>query len=290
MSVSKLVIPTLSKHTDVFRPAISDRYSRLFLFNPQDSKYRLKDKTLFLDNVALNKEELFKLGKNHEVNKHITENTLIYGIFSYLYWKKGLEHNTTFEISITDISKFFEVTMGEKGFKLFEKLKTFEGIFGIITETGEAFQILKVEKNGSKLHIVSEYMHRALNMMITFSKEENKPFYFTTYAHSSLVASKNKTASLIVIELVRLFATGGRYPKTGIFNLERYVPQLRAIRLANKSNSLKNRDLKRIFTSVYRLIATKTEISNEIDELVYTKVIPTANEFHLVIKMYKNDK
>lgn len=290
MAPKNLIVPTLSSHTDVFRPTISDRSSRLFLFNPQGSKYTLKDKMLFRDEVALSKEELFIQAKNHAVNQPIKENVLIYGVFSYLYLKKGLEYNQSFEISITDISRFFGVTMGEKGFKLFEKLKTLEQVFGIIGKTGEAFQLLKVEKHGSKLHIVSEYMHRALNMMISFSKSENKPLYFTPYAHSSLIASKNKIASLIVVELIRLFATAGKFPRIRIYQLEQYVPQLRAIRFSNKSNSLKNRDLKRIFTSVYRLIATKTEISREIDELLFEEIIPTVSEFYFVIKMFKKDK
>jgi hypothetical protein len=291
VEINSLIIPTLTGYTDVFRPTVKDKKtSQAFLFNPQDNRYRLNGKTLLFNNFTINKEEVIEFAEDPAVNMAIKENVLVYGIFSYLCSRKGLEYNTIFEIGITDISIFFGVTMGEKGFKLFEKLKSLESVYGVITETGEVFPLLTVKKSGLKLKITTEYMHRVFNRMIAISKdkENNKPYFFTNLANVSIVSSRNKTAALIIIELIRLIVSAGKFQShITIYRLEKYIPQLRAIRVSSRGHSQKNRDLKRIFTSVYQLISSRTEITSTFDQFTVERIIPTVNQFNLVIKVYR---
>lgn len=289
MENNRLIIPTLSGYTDVFRPTVSDKKrSQAFLFNPQDNQYQLHDKKLLFNNLVLSQEDMVSLVQDPVINKPIEENVLVYGIFSYLCINKGLEHNTTFEVGITDISSFLGITVGKKGFRLFEKLKSLESIWGVLVEIGEVYPLLTVEKSGLKLKITTDYMHRVLNRMIDFSRdrENNKPFFFTNLAHASLVSMRNKTAALIVIELVRLIVSAGRIkPHISIYRLEKYVPQLREIRESCRGNSLKNRDLKRIFTSVYQLLSSNTEVISTFDEFSIEELTPTIDQFNYVIKI-----
>lgn len=111
MGTNALIIPTLSDYTNVFRPTISKPISKAFLFNPKDYRYRLEDNSLKLDDNRLSTEDLRRLAGDPEVNQPIEENVLIYGIFSYLSLKKGLAFHSSFEIRITDMSRYFGITM-----------------------------------------------------------------------------------------------------------------------------------------------------------------------------------
>jgi hypothetical protein len=99
------------------------------------------------------------------------------------------------------------------------------------------------------------------------------------------VAERNKVAAMIVIELVRLIVTtGGRHqPKIQLSTLEKYVPQLRVIRESCQANKLKNRDLKRIFSRVYPLLESKTELHRTFRDFSTNKFIPKVDQFHMNI-------
>lgn len=285
----RLVIPTLTGYTDVFRPAVSKKNSKAFLFNPQDDRYRVKGSMLQWDGQDLTVDEVIRLATDVNVNQPIEENVLIYGLFSYLSRRKELAQNSSLDIAITDISRFFDVTMGEKGFRLQEKLQQLQTVYGVIVEPFEVFHLLTVKNEGKKLRVTAEYMHLVLKSMMTISHDliNEKPYYYTTLAHASLVAERNKVAALMVIELVRLIVTAGRThkPKMSFYTMEQYVPQLQANREAEKRNSLKNRDLKRIFTIVYALLETKTDLMSTFNDFSVTKVVPTVNKYHEVIRV-----
>lgn len=287
MGINVLIIPTLSDYTDVFRPAVSKPGSKAFLFNPKDSRYRLEGNSLKRDGRILSQEELLRLASDSNVNQSIEENVLIYGVFSYLYLK-GLRFHGSFEIGITDISRYFGVTMGEKGFRLLDKLRSLEAVYGVFADSGEVHPLLTVELHGSKLRLTSTYMHRALAAMLAVHQDwmNRKSFFYSGMAHASLIAARNKTAALIVIELVRLIASAGvgRTPRISIFRLEQYVSQLRAVRLSAGSTSQKNRDLKRIFRAAYRLLQSETDIFVMYRDFVMEEVVPTVNDFQMLIK------
>ncbi|MNW58998.1 hypothetical protein D3C74_368930 [compost metagenome] len=178
--------------------------------------------------------------------------------------------------------------MGEKGFRLLEKLQSLETVYGILADSGEAFPLLMVEPSGSKLLLTSTYMHRVLTaiLAIHYDWEKRKPFFYTGLVHARLIAARNTTAALMVIELVRLIVNAGsrRSPSVAVSRLEKYVPQLREIRLSSCSTSQKNRDLKRIFRAVYRRLQSDTDIFSTYRDLAIEEVFPTVNEFQLVIK------
>lgn len=288
MEQGRFIIPTLSGFNDVFRPAATKKNNQAFLFNPQDVQYQLKEGVLMLDGHVLSLDELIQLACDVTVNHPIEENVLIYGVFSYLALRKGLAYHSVLEISVTDISRFFNVTMGEKGFRLLEKLQSLETVYGVIVEPYEVFPLLTVERVEAKLRVTSEYMYLTFKAMMAISLDASheKPYYFTDLAHANLVAERDKVAALIVIELVRLIVTAGRkQPHISFFTLERYVPQLRATRESATRNSTKNRDLKRIFSLVYRLLESKTELVSTFIDLSTNGVIPTVNRFHEVINV-----
>lgn len=282
MGTNALIIPTLSGYTDVFRPTFSKPDSKAFLFNPKESRYRLEDRLLTLNGSSIPKEELLRLAGEPAENQPIEENVLIYGIFSYLYLRKGLAYNNTFEIGITDISRYFGVTMGEKGFQLLEKLRSLETVYGVLADSGEVFPLLTIEISSSKMRLTSTYMHRALVAMLAihYDWENRKPFFYAGLAHSRLIAARNTTAALIVIELIRLIVSAGsrRSPSIAIYRLEKYVPQLREIRLSRCSTSQKNRDLKRIFRVVYRLLQSDTDIFSTYMDFVIEEAVPDSEQ------------
>lgn len=285
-----LIIPTLKGFTDVFRPTVSKPDSRAFLFNPQDARYQLNDGRLMRDGAVLSLEELSRLAGDVTVNQSIDENVLIYGMFSYLVLKKGLSYHSTVEIGITDISRFFRVTMGKTGFRLFEKLHALQAVYGVWTDSREVFHLLTVERMGKKLMVSSQYMHYVWKAMIATSEDPNngRPFYFTELAHASLVAERDKVAALLGIEFVRLIVTAGRrrQPNIRFSTLEQYVPQLRVIRESFRPNKLKNRDLKRILSRAYRILESKTELSRTFVDFGTNEVIPKVEQFHEVIKVH----
>lgn len=135
-------------------------------------------------------------------------------------------------------------------------------------------------------------MHRALAAMLAVHQDwkKRKPFFYSGLGHASLVAARNKTAALIVLELARLIASSGAggTPRISVFRLEQYAPQLRAIRLSNGSTSQKNRDLKRIFRVVYRLLQSETDIFSTYRDFVMEELFPTVSDFHCVIKASHN--
>jgi len=292
MGTNALIIPTLSGYTDVFRPTISKPDSKAFLFNPQDSRYRLEGRVLTLNGSPIRKEELLRLAGDPAENQPIKENVLIYGVFSYLFQRKDFANSSSFEIGITDISRYFGVTTGEKGFRLLEKLQSLATVYGILADSGEVFPLLTVEPSDSKLRLTSIYLHRVLSAMLAihYDWEKRKPFFYTGLAYASLIAARNTAAALIVIELVRLIVSAGsrRSPSIAVSRLEQYVPQLRAIRLSDCSTSRKNRDLKRIFRVVYRLLQSDADIFSTYRDFIMEEVFPTVNDFQLVIKVSHN--
>ncbi|GMA58075.1 hypothetical protein C7445_1271 [Alicyclobacillus sacchari] len=194
---------------------------------------------------------------------------------------------TTFDISITDISRFFAVTMGKTGFQLFEKLQSLQAVYGVRTDTYEIFPLLTLEQVGKKLRVSSQYMHSTWTTMLA-QRGKRKRRYFTELAHVDLVAERNKAAALIVIELVRLIVTAGSQGKPNIqlYTLEKYVPQLRVIRESARPNKLKNRDLKRIFSRVYPLLESKTELGRTFVDFETKKLIPTVEQFNESIRVH----
>ena len=279
-----LMIPTLSGFTDVCRPTVSKTNSRAFLFNPQDSKYQLKEGRILREGSALSVEELSQMAGEVTVNQSIEENVLIYGVFSYLISRKRLALYSASDIGITDISRFLGVTMGKTGFHLIEKLQALQTVYGVWADSGEVYPLLTVERVGTKLRLSSSYMHNVWKAMIAASADLNlgMPYYYTELAHADLVAERKKVAALIVIELVRLIVTAGsrRRPEIQLSTLEKYVPQLRVIRESRQANKLKNRDLKRIFLMVYQLLESKTELHRTFLDFSTNKFIPKVDQFH----------
>jgi len=167
-----LIIPTLKRFTDVFRPTVSKPDSRAFLFNPQDARYQLEDGHLMRDDAVLSDDELRRLADDVTVNQPIEENVLIYGVFSYLVMK-GLEDYSTFDIGITDISRYFGVTMGQTGFRLFEKLQGLQTVYGILKDSNEVHPLLMVDRIGKKLRVSSQYMHHVWQAILATSEERD---------------------------------------------------------------------------------------------------------------------
>lgn len=239
------------------------------------------------DASVLSIEEVRRLASDAMVNKSIEENVLIYGLFSY-FVLKGLKNCSTFDMSITDISRYFGVTLGKTGFRLVEKLESLQAVYGVLTDSHQVFPLVIVGQTGTKFRVSSQYMHHIWKAMLTASENPNTPYYFTGLAHANLVAERNKVAALIVIELVRLIVTAGSQhrPSIQVYTLEQYVPQLRVIRESDRPNKLKNRNLKRIFTRVYPLLNLKTDLSRTFTELKSNELTPTVAQFHHSITVY----
>lgn len=266
----RLIIPTLSGFKDMLRPAISDEKSRMALLNVQNEDFVFKGHVLYHRSKALSENEIFDLIAEPKINRPLDEPVLVNAIFSFLYLKRDLRNQVEFETSINELNSFMGVSTGAKGFRLVEKLEALSNIYGVISGVG-VFPLLEVRRFQNKLILTSHYFHQALNMMLTESVNRygERGIYYTDKVHASLVAERNKTAALIVIELARLIVTAGRRgkPHITLSELALRIPQLYAIWSNPNGTSFQNRQLHRAFSKVKQLMADKTKLPKAYPEL-----------------------
>ncbi|MEC1947634.1 hypothetical protein P9E76_21825, partial [Schinkia azotoformans] len=172
--------------------------------------------------------------------------------------------------TVSEFSKYFGLSTGSKGFQLLEKLDELRTVYGVIPEFG-VFPFLEIHYQLGKLVLISHYLHHAFNMMLSdcFDRFGERGFYESDKVHASIVAERNKTAALIVIELVRLVVTAGRKgkPHISLRELAACIPTLYSIWVSKNSTSYKNRQLHRAFDGVVELLEQKTVLFNELQEL-----------------------
>lgn len=267
---NKLYILTLAGFRDALRPVISDENCKATLLNFQDEDYVLYNNVLDYKGVSLSIEEVFELAANPNINKSIRENVLIYGIFSFLYSQRDLRNRYEFEVTESEMCKFLGLSIGANGFRLAEKLESLTGIFGVIEGQG-IYRLIDVTRSEDKIKIKSLYFHRLLNDLLedSFNEFGERAKYYTDKINASITSVKQKTAALIAIELSSLIARSkGKKAHISIRTLFYRVPQLMAIYLSKGSISFKNRQLKRIFSTVNSILDTKTDFPDELEEFI----------------------
>lgn len=264
--LNTLKVITQPKCTDLLRPVISVDGSLMVLFNPQDKDYGAEDKALCYKEVPLSMHKVVELAGNSEVNRNLQEPILLIGLWSFLYDRCDLRNKTQFATSVAELSRYLGISVGGKGYRLTEKLESFANVYGIIPIDG-VFRLLEIERiPDDKLILRSEYLHRALNIIIreNYNVFEGKRSFYTDKAFANLVAAKNKTAALIVIELVNLVVSAGlrvRKPHISLNTLAERIPQLFEILYSKAPLGIRNKQLRRAIKGVVPLLMERTSLS-----------------------------
>ncbi|MFC5530473.1 hypothetical protein [Cohnella yongneupensis] len=269
----RLLIPTLKGYRDMLRTAVTEENeSKAVLFHPKVDDYVLKNGCLYCRGSALSYEQIISLVSNPEVNKSLKEPILPYALFSFMYSKGDVRNNARLETTESELCSFLGVSTGGNGFKLIEKLRHLQYVYGEIPTRG-VFPFLQIEEQQAGRYVLtSEYLHHVLNMMLaeSFEKYGHRARYYTNKVHSDIVAVRNKTAAVIVIELSHLIVTAGRQgkPHMTLQELVLRIPQLLAIWTSTQHRTgFRNRQLKRAFEPVVDLMREKTALYDELLDL-----------------------
>lgn len=269
MLESKLYVITFKGYIDMLKNAVTTEDCKAVLFNPEDYNYFLNGDVLYYKGNALNEEEVFEYCANPKINKSIKEALLIYGIFSFIYTTQDLRNKDTFQISLCELSRYLKVSMGQKGYRLNEKLKSLSEVYGLVSGVG-VFKLLEAREQGNTIIIQSQYLHIAFNNMLNdaFNEYGERVKWYTNRVYSSIVSERNVAAGLVVIEIVSLTARakGGR-AHISIKNLVSRIPQLIKICLSENSTGAKNKYLRRVFNTVNKILDSKTSLYDELKDL-----------------------
>lgn len=259
---------TLSNFKDSLRTIVSEDGARAVLFHPRDSQFQLGGDTLYQNGEPLSMQDVCNLAFDRSVNHHLEEPVLLLGLWSYLYDNHDVRNGKTFEVSEKALGRYLGVSVGEKGFRLSEKLQSFQEVFGVIPEKG-VFRLLEVEYLASgKLVLRSEYFHRLLNMLVqeVHDQYDGKRFFYTDKALMGLVTAKNKLAALIALELVTLVIIAGskvHNPHIGLSTLADRIPQLHAILYGPAPLGVRNKQLRRAFGGVKEYLEDRTRLYDD---------------------------
>lgn len=285
---------TLTGFRDALRPIASDKFD-MVLFNPEDNSYVCNKQALYHQGVALSKEELTVLVSDPIVNKPLREPVLAIGIWSFLYDNYDLRNAVEFETTVNQISSYLGVSVGSKGFRLVGKLEAFRHVYGFIRD-GRVVPLLEIKQQGDKLILRSEYLHITLNEILREGENhhgERRRFY-SDKAFTSLVSAKNKTAALIVIELITLIVTASvkvRRPRISLRTLAERIPQLEIILFGNEARSVRNKKLRRAFKGVLPLIEEKTSLMKDYESFrVIIPELDVANPDAVIVIRHKGLK
>ncbi|RAV06613.1 hypothetical protein [Paenibacillus sp. YN15] len=162
----KFISITQPKFKDALRNVITEDESLAVVLHLNDTDYVLKDQTLYHQGVPLSLDDIFRLIIDTEKNEPLPEQLLMAAIFTFLYSKRDLRNGTKFETSVNELSAFLGTSVGSKGFRLVEKLKSFKSVYGVIPSEG-VFTVLEVEQSHGKLILRSPYFHRILNLILS---------------------------------------------------------------------------------------------------------------------------
>lgn len=189
-----------------------------------------------------------------------------------------------------------------------EDIKKFDDLWGIMENEGTAakvFSVIEINQSNQTLTFAVPYIMRLLEQLELTNKVEkttkkgevisyNKPFD-NQLIHSAIVSERNKTAVEIVTVLIaRMFQRGfvpdvKTYNKKNIQNVpndeisyhDKFrailndCPLLRARVNSYKTDSDKNKALRRAFDKAYKLIHTRTDAEKYFCNLEYSTMIPT---------------
>lgn len=276
--MKKLFIITLTGYLNALSTIYDDDQCKAILLNLQDSNYELKNGRLFYEGEVLTEEEEFNVAADPTKNKPIANNVIIYGLFSFLYKELDLRNNWEFTVTEKQLCSYLGISSGSKGFRVMEKLKELCNIFGIIEGRG-TFPMLQVEEQIGGIYLLkSRYFNVLINSVICdcYDKYGDKGKYYTDKLHANIVGERSHTAALIAIELTRLFARTGRYyAHIRLRGLCYRVPHLLPICTSQESRSYRNRQLKRAFEPLAKILYDKADFCGEMND--FEILIPKLN-------------
>ena len=231
----------------------------------------------------------------------------------YTATAKAAMRNDAYTITVNTRTFFAEMginTTGDNAADVMEKLHSFERCIGIIPKTkfaGKLFSIIAIDQQNQTMTFAAPYILRIIEMLNEKNHISKKTKagesidyilpYHNALVHSTIASERNKAA----VELVYRITTGvvdrGTVPDASTYRKKKTKPDAKDLvtytisfrslinntsylrgRIASyKTQSDKNRAIKRAFTKAYELLLSKTDLKKKYINLTFTNTIPTMN-------------
>ncbi|WP_135555452.1 hypothetical protein [Paenibacillus cymbidii] len=226
------------------------RETRAFLFYPTAESMLYADGKLFDGSEWLSLDETIRLAKVRENNVPLPEPVLLVGIWSYMF-HHGLRVRPEVETTEHKLNTFMGLSVGRNGFNLRDKLADLSRIYGIIPGKG-VFPFLEfIGGSGNQWVLKSYYLYQLLKTIKEhLSATTTKKYYYSKRAYANLVSAKNKTAAMILLQLICLVTKAGintYRPSISLHTLAERIPALREILYGNQPSNTRQKRLRRAF-------------------------------------------
>lgn len=244
-----MFVPSHPYYRDMLRTVKTRDSSQAILLHPSEPGYVCRDGHLYKDGNLLGVDDLRQLVKS---NGEIRDPLMVYGIFSFFYFKGDIRNRNFIECRKSDLYQFLEINKGGKGYPLIETLKSYESVMGWVFGKG-VFPLLKIEQlPDGRLRLTSEYFHHVLNALLeecNLSSESGYKYRLTSIT-VSILRQRSKQAALIALEFAYLLETmsGDKGKRMiSIRKLMNRVPDFgKVLRDESKSISYRNRHMRGI--------------------------------------------
>lgn len=257
-----MFVPSHPYFRDMLRTVKTRDSSQAILLHPLGQGYICRDGHLYKDGIQLDYEELHQLLKS---NREIRDPLLMYGIFSFFYFKGDIRNRNFIDCRKSELYQYLELNKGGKGYPLQETLESYRSIVGWVFEKG-VFPLVEIEQlPDGQLRLSSEYFHHVLNALLeecNLSSEYVYKFRLTCIP-LAILRQRSKQAALVAMEFAYLLETmnsdkGMR--KISLCELMNRVPDFgKVLRDESKSISYCNRHMRNILEGA---VSTLREISD----------------------------
>jgi hypothetical protein len=278
-----MFVPSFPYFRDMLRTVVTGDNRFAVLICPAESGYFCRGGRLYKDGRALSDDELYQLVK---ANGDLRDPLMVYGLFSFFYFKGDIRNRTFEDCRITDLYEFLEISKGGKGYPLRETLESFESVFGWVLGKG-VFPLLQIEPlSDGRLRLSSEYFHHALNALIAECHQLSETgFKFRlTSVPLAFLRQRNKQAALIAMEFAFLLETMSSDKDVREISLETLMKRVpafgRALRDESKPVSYRNRYLRETLKRAKFLVTEVSDLPSRYPNLtiVWEKKLSVKNE------------
>ncbi|PAD76373.1 hypothetical protein [Paenibacillus campinasensis] len=243
-----MFVPSHPNFRDMLR-TVKTRKGLAILLHPSEPGYVCRDGHLYKDGIQLDVDAVRKLVN---LNREIRDPLMMYGIFSFFYFKGDIRNRNYIECRKSDLYQFLELNKGGKGYPLLETLKSYESVMGWVSEKG-VFPLLKIEQlPDGRLRLTSEYFHHVLNALLeecNLSSEYGYKYRLTSIP-LAILSQRSRQAALVALEFAYLLETmsdGKGQREISIRALMNRVPSFgKVLRDESKSISYRNRHMRNI--------------------------------------------
>lgn len=268
-----LFIITNNKFLDSFRTTITNDGSLAVLFNPEKhNDYCLTKNSLCYSNgKKISDEDFIKLLSSK--NTPIKNQLLINAIFSFIYFNFDVRNFWVYKIDKASLNRYLGLSIGAKGYNLYEKIASLSNIYGIIFNLG-VFPLLKIKEQTNKIIVIeSHYFHQLALLVLenSYNSYGEAAKFYSDKVNLSILKEKNKNAAMIAIELISLSSRCKANAHIKLKTLIYRVPNLLQVcQSTTESTSLKNRTLKRAFKDVKNILDKCTKLQDEVENFNIT--------------------